>query len=197
MIDRRHMTELSDDEVMLLDALWDGDCALWMLQQAHYQATTDLPYCHRYTDEQLLEALSSLTERGLLRAYLYVYAETDDKRYYGLSQEGGAYWELERKPDWDAYVYSDERDGLWSVESASLATAYDYARWAYDAGWGAPHWQTLTQIEKPMYRFFPWADFPLVYELCGEAQAKTYQLNWDDYHERRTWWLDIPELLDL
>jgi len=197
MIERRYMTELNDDELALFDAMWDGDCALWMLQQDNYQEITDLPYSHQLSDSELREVLNSLKDRDLVRAYLYVYANTKDKRYYGLTEKGGAYWELERKPDWDSFCYSGEHDGIWSVESPSLQTAQAYAQWAYDAGWGAPHPDTLEIIEKPTYRFLPWYDFPLVYELSGTAQPKTYKLDWDEYENHRTWWLDLNELLDL
>jgi len=196
MKDRRHMTDLTDDEVALFDAMWDGDCAFWMLQRAHYQAVTDLPYTHGLDDLALIETLKRLTERGLVRSYLYVYAETDDRRYFGLTPEGGAFWELERKPDWDTFCYSSERGTRWFVESPSKETANAFAQWAFDAGWGASHRDQLTLIEKPNYRFLTWYDFPVVYELSGVLQPKTYRLDWDTYHERRTWWLDIPELLD-
>lgn len=197
MIERRYMTSLTDEELMLLDAMWDGDCALWMLQKDQYQSMTDLPYCHNLEDETLIETLGILATQGLVRDYLYVYAETEDKRYFGLTPEGGAWWELERKPDWDNFCYSAERDGKWFVESPSLETAMNYAQWAYEAGWGASHPTKLQIIEKPMYRFLPWYDFPVVYELFGILQPKTYNLDLDSYHERRTWWMDIPELLDL
>ncbi|MEO1644155.1 MAG: hypothetical protein AAFR67_03135, partial [Chloroflexota bacterium] len=64
------MTSLSDNELILFDALWDGDCAWWMLTQENYQDITDHSYTHTLSDVELTDTLASLVERGLVRAYL-------------------------------------------------------------------------------------------------------------------------------
>ncbi|MEL6403200.1 MAG: hypothetical protein AAFR81_02445 [Chloroflexota bacterium] len=197
MIKRRHMTSLSEDELILFDALWDGDCAWWMLTQENYQDITDHSYTHTLSDAELTDTLASLVERGLVRAYLYVYAETDDRRYFGLTPNGGALWELERKPNWERYCYTFLDDSSWLLESASLATAQAYARWAHDAGWGAPSRDNLQVIEKRTYRFLPWKDFEVVYTLQGQSLDATYKLDWEQYEQRRIWWQNLNELRSL
>lgn len=191
VLSRTHKTPLTDDELILFDALWDNDCAWWMLRQNHF-ADFMLPYTHNLSNSSLENTLQNLTKRDLLREYLFVYAENDDKRYYGLSFQGGALWEQERHPLWEKYVSFYVHDGRYIVESSSLETAIEYMRVMQKVDSCAP--KEIVQIDKPNYRLLSWKDFPMVYELSGVAQKNDSKFNWDVYLNRLDWWSDLHEL---
>jgi hypothetical protein len=191
MLLRTGKTTLTDNELILFDALWDADCAWWMLRQREFEDFM-LTYTHNMSDAELVKTLGALQQRGLLREYLYVYAENGDKRYFGLTPESGALWEAEREPIWDKYVSAYVYDGRYVVESPSLEIARQYMRVMQQVDSAAP--EQVIQIDKPNYRLLSWKDFPMVYEFSGGIEQESGYFDWDGYLNELDWWRDIHEL---
>ena len=190
-LSRTNKTSLTDDELILFDALWDNDCAWWMLQQEDF-GDFMLPNSHSLSDAELETMLQNLVQRELLRDYLFVYAEHADKRYYGLSPQAGSLWAQERKPVWEKYVSFYIHEERYIVESPSLETAVQYMRVMQQVDSAAP--QAFVQIDKPNYRLLPWKDFSMVYELSGAAEESHRTFDWDAYLNYLDWWSDLNEL---
>lgn len=185
-------TALSDDELVIFDALFDGDCSFSMLTKDNVREQGQLPYNHSLNDADLRESLNQLVENGLLRTFVYAYADDmEDSQYFGLTKKGGQLWEQERQPNWERYIYVQQYEEddmlIWSVESASLAAAQGYMEVAKQAGLGAP--EDLTLVRKPNHQFLPWKNFPLIFELYGEATEEL------DANLPLKWWRNIPELI--
>lgn len=189
---RTGKTSLTNNELILFDALWDADCAWWMLHQSDFNDFM-LPESHNLSDDELAQLLNELVLRGLLREYLYVYAENPDKRYFGLTPKGGALWEAERNPIWSKYVSAYVYEGRYVVESPSLKTAQNYMRTMQKVDAAAP--QSLIEVHKPNYRLLGWKDFSLVYEISGGIASDTGSFDWDGYLDNLDWWRDVHELI--
>lgn len=189
---RSKKTDLTDNELILFDAIFDGDCSFEMLTKDNIREYGHLPYAHDLDDDALQALLTELVDKGLLRTFVYAYADdTDDTDYYGLTQKGGDLWEAERNPDWERYIYTRQyfEDDLriWAVESVSLNAAQNYLQVAREGGFGAP--DEVTLVRKPNHLFLPWKTFPLVFELYGEASEDL------SFAMPLKWWRTIPDLL--
>lgn len=193
-------THLSDDELLLLDALFDKGGYWQMLRRDDFAKRHALPHSHTLDDNALQHTLARLREDALLQAYYAPYDAPDYRQHWMLTPRGGALWQRERLPDWSRYCYAttyyDDTRALWRVESPALATAQAFAQTAHALGMGAPSPQTLQHMELPQYQMLPWKSFPQVHRLFGARGATTF----DDsaaYDAALAWWRTVNELIAL
>src|SRR5688572_7318915 len=134
---RTHQTELDDDALLILDALFDRDRTLHELRRTQYAESVGVNYTHNIQLLQLEKFLADLVAMGYM-----VRHEDDDSggQRYGLTEEGGRLWEMERTPEWDKYVRDDTltgksgRDAWVVVKSPSLDVAQNFLEAAVHAG---------------------------------------------------------------
>src|SRR5688500_17620735 len=95
---RTNATYLSDDELILLDVLFDHGAEFRMLRLKRFAGIWNLGYCHNLDDGQLQCRLRWLCEHGVL------YIERHDKEaWFHLTKHGFELWSEERCPVWDRY----------------------------------------------------------------------------------------------
>ena len=120
---RSYLTEMTDDELLLADALalvgWFWRDAF---RQKEYAFHLNLPYSHRIADHCLEGVLTNLCNRGW-----FALVEGDERRKeqrYRLTPKGGALWEIERKPIWPLYCVAGLSEGD-DGKAFCCVTSYD------------------------------------------------------------------------
>jgi hypothetical protein len=193
---RTHQTELDDDALLILDALFDRDRTLHELRRTQYAETLGVSYTHNVALLQVEKFLADLVAMG----YMVRHDDESGGQRYGLTEEGGRLWEIERMPVWDKYVRDDTlagpsgRDALVVVKSPSLDIAQNFLEAAVHAGIHSidpMSWQESTAENE---RLLPWKSFPLVYTVQGLCASIQGRLSWEVYEENRIWWRNIGEL---
>jgi hypothetical protein len=200
---RTGRTTLSDDALLLCDALFDGGgyvYALWDEEAAERQTILDAP---SPDITALQDVLQTMLTAGLVQRYYAPYDAEGYRQHVRLAPAGGELWQKERLPDWNRYCYAmtyqDDTRRMWSVDSPSLDTARAYLDTAYHLGMGAPPPESVQQMAIPQHRLLPWKDFPMIYRLYGLQGASTFDATDDApaYYDRLQWWRNVPELVRL
>lgn len=105
---RTNKTDLTDDELMLFDALFDHWCFESGLRSEKFGELHNFPYKHTLSDERLLQVLDNLHKRKLIKSRKGLHIRKDKgikikTNSFTLTSEGGKLWSLERNPDWNKY----------------------------------------------------------------------------------------------
>jgi hypothetical protein len=193
---RTHATDLSDDELLLFDFMFDCKTPAHYLMAKAYPDHLNTPYTHGLSDAELEAALDALVACGLVvRSTSCVGAGW----VFGLSPEGGGMWERERRPDWSLYVrdsaeFTDQETECVSIVSPSQQTVRQFLTAASDCGLWTPldepreDWTTDTDL-------VPWKELGLLARVRFAAAAeRPLTPDWKSYEARRTWWSSISEL---
>lgn len=94
---RTNATYLSDDELILLDILFQWGSPASLLRRKHFHAQWNLGYSHNLDDDQLRCRLRWLCEHGVLTV------ERDERKCLQITQHGFELWSQERCPVWEQY----------------------------------------------------------------------------------------------
>jgi hypothetical protein len=197
---RTHQTELDDDALLIFDALFDRDRTLHELRREQYAEAVGVSYTHNVQLLQLEKFLADLVALG------YMVRHPDDEsggQRYGLTEEGGRLWELERAPVWESYVRDDTVNGdtgrdVWVVvKSPSLDVAQNFLEAAVHAGIHSIDPMSWQEIATEGELLLPWKAFPTVYTVQGMCASIQGRLSWEVYEEQRFWWRTIAELATL
>lgn len=198
---RTFATNLSDDELILLDAMFAGSIEFEGLLPENFREATELDYVHQFSHDELAQVVDAMEGRGVLELLRTV----DDELRVGLSGAGGNLWELERTPDWRRYViyfmatdFDTDGNEFWyaEVQSPAFDTAAEFLEAAIECGLFPE--ANLDLMETQEYldeNLVGWRSFEVVYFLrvpCGVVEADT-PVDWDLYEEKRTWWTDLME----
>ena len=205
---RSNATDLTDNELLLFDFLFDKSLAFHHLRIEGYSFHMNCRYSHSLDDDRLRITLASLVDRRLLNEIIspIFNVETRDWSHgprYTLTESGGDLWDRERKPDWNSFVAtahwqlglncrgimrilcSDERIGrmcLGSMFNAGLVSPI--GRIQVRTIWNA--------------RLLPWKTFNRVYSIRCKTNDSVndgpVRTDWSVYNACRTWWRDIHEL---
>jgi hypothetical protein len=192
---RSRATALTDDELLLLDFMFEWHVPERMLRRDVYPLHMNVDYCHGLDDHELRKTLQRLSESGLVAE-----SPADDDNTWSLTPLGGKQWELERQPRWDAYCQdlqkwhrSGRRLGI--VVSPNRETAERFLSVASAAGlWGfrdaAPRYFCITRHE-----LIPWREFPAIHVFAARTNSNDdAEVDWDFYETHRTWWRSVGEL---
>lgn len=210
---RTNATNLTDDELILFDAMFYGSVSLKQLRrQNEFEARFNFPYNHQLSDVELERTIVRLEERNLLRHEETEHSKTDEKyNVYTLTPKGGRYWELEREPDWTQYYldswYTPDDDaivqsnrgksvGKFSIQSPRLAVVETYMSEIFplmeDELWSEQTEITLLHD----VCLVPWKCFLDVYELTGYSRLSNRTPNWKLVEEKkRRMWNGVNDLL--
>jgi len=195
---RTNATNLSDDELILFDVMFDGGAAWNQLRRCNFHNQWAYP-AHTLDDNLLRETLSLLVAAGMLSTN-----EFRGHTYYHVTPKGGSLWEKERLPVWERFAtdcYSqiggkaavtivasrpDTRDDFWRLGCQSGMFPYSCGR---------------IRIGK-LRRFntlVSWRSFKEFHYLCafledGETGYDVVpQIDQLTFEQERTWWRRIGE----
>ncbi len=196
---RTHSTDLSDDVLLIFDALYDGDWTLHELRRESYRQQLNVPYTHSLDLLELEKTLNELVAGELLETY----DDPSGGRRYGLTEEGGRLWELEREPPWDAYCQDQRIPGddpleAWVIVKAfSLETAREFLEAADHCGLYAIDPDSWEEGVIEGETLLPWKCCPIIYTVQASYVEAGGEIDWDSYEQDRTWWRSIGEMLTL
>ncbi len=188
---RTRNTDLSDDELLLFDMMFDGNASASQLCSTVYSLHLNCDYSHSLDETALLETLNSLLSRRLIvRSGAPL---NSDETRYALSDEGGRLWDLERKPNWNVTFQLPET--TWPLPKwvnhrllPRPAFGTKMPRCHVRAGLVTPCGpiRTRSMFDK---RLLPWKNFSHVYVLrcpnIGRRSKLTKTIEWDVYESSR------------
>ena len=201
LLKRTYKTNLIDEEVLILDVLFDSSDTFESLLKVNYASWHNLPYSHPFETDVLRERVEKLIDNKIISSHTSGHG---DKIFYALTEMGENLWEVERAPDWERYCTDSStvnEQGAWilTVQSPSITTAKAFVNCARDCHlyeFDPDEVRTTTQIKEESTTVY-WRTFPAVYPMS----VTTYPLpninvvNWHEYESRRTWWRSLAELV--
>lgn len=198
---RTNATSLSDDELIILDAIFDGGASFELLRRSSFHPQWNLGYAHNLNDEELRCRLRRLCEQSILKT------EYDCRRtYYCMTPTGGDLWSQERCPSWDRYCterYKTTRRGLTLM---SVVAVSPEIRDKFLMLWPMPPARRRTATI-PGNRLIFWRSFSQLHVGLATYREETEWTSeeYDVYCQRdrehsailrreRSWWRTVPEL---
>jgi hypothetical protein len=126
-----------------------------------------------------------------------------DGRSYGMTEEGGRLWELEREPPWSRFCHDERWEGdnpleAWVVvKSFSLETGRAFLDVAERCGLYAIDPDTWAESVSETEAVLPWKCCPVMYVIQASFIEAVGEIDWSYYERHRTWWRTISELATL
>ena len=195
---RTNKTTLSDEELLILDVLFDAGDTFEALLKENYASWHNLPYTHMLETKLLRELIDKLLSNGIIKSYV-----SNNRLFYALTAAGGKLWEAERTPDWERFCVDSstvDDHGNWtlSVESPSRTTAKAFVECAKDCSlykFNADDMRTTTAIDGKISTV-EWRTFPAVCSISIQTYTlpEVNKVDWNKYENRRIWWRGLPEL---
>ena len=102
---RTGATWLTDDQLILLDVLFDRGATIRLLRRGIFHEQWNLGYVHSLDDVELKNTLHLLCEHGVLKPL-----SISERVSFRMTRVGGEMWSLERCPDWTRYCTEQYRD---------------------------------------------------------------------------------------
>jgi hypothetical protein len=197
---RTGTTALSDDELMIFDAIFECFQDATNLTSFAYPYQLNLPYTHSLNDKALAEFLAAASALVWRKAVMH---SGKSYEYFSLSTEGGALWEQERLPNWDRYVTSSQRElGLFPTGSQRICGANEslcrqFAGALFGAGLVTPSGPIRTRTAYNV-RLVPWRDFGRVcllrFPIKDSVHDPLRYADWDVYNSTRGGWRSLLEI---
>lgn len=197
---RTNKTSLSDEELLILDVLFDASDTFESLRKENYGSWHNLPYTHTLEASLLRELIEKLIRNGVIKSHI---SRPGARLFYALTEAGGKVWEVERAPNWERYCTDNltvDENGSWtlSVESPSITTAKAFVVGAKECSlyqFNDATLRTRTQIERKISTI-EWRVFPTIYSLSVRTQPlpEGNIVDWSAYESKRTWWRGLMEL---
>ncbi len=201
---RTGASNLSDDELLLFDMLFDCNASTTQMSSSVYANHMNCAYNHSLDDTGLADTIDSLLSRNLIHPIGNSVNTTGPA--YSLTESGGELWERERRPEWMRYVTTSQKElGNFPIGSIVAMCADELigrqclgAMFASGLITPASSIRTRALYDK---RLVPWKKFPSVYALrCRTSDNINHwpkPVEWDVYESSRCWWRTIGELLGL
>lgn len=205
---RTHATDLTDNELLLCDFLFDTSLAFHHMRIGDYSLHMNCRYSHSLDDDQLRETLASLVGRRHLKEGIGpIYnVETRDWSHgprYTLTESGGDLWDREREPDWNSFVATAHWElglnsrGMMRIMCIDERIGRMCLGSMFGAGLVSPIGRIRVRAIRNI-RLLPWKTFSRVYSIrCKTNDSiddEPVPADWSVYNARRTWWRDIQEL---
>jgi hypothetical protein len=190
---RTHSTDLTDDELILFDVMFDSRVEFKLLRRPGFTARFNY-HCHNLDDEQLSATLQRFLDSGLLTTVRF-----KDKIGFQLTPRGGELWERERLPSWERYA--TERYGEWrngkpfvAIRVAAQQTRDDFWRIGCDVAMFTHTTGRLRKAKIKNHELIPWKQFDAVYVTIATLDDSFSVEDWRALEERRTWWRRVREI---
>jgi hypothetical protein len=199
---RTRTTALSDDELMIFDAIFDCFQDATNLTSFAYPYQLNLPYTHSLNDNELASFLAAALAAGLVWRKTNIHSGKQFE-YFSLSSEGGALWEQERLPNWDRYITTSQRElGLFPTGSQRIcgvneSVCRQFAGALFGAGLVTPTGPIRTRNAYNV-RLVPWRNFERVCFLRFPTKDSVHDslryTDWNAYNSSRGGWRSLPEI---
>jgi hypothetical protein len=200
---RTGATDLSQDNLLLLDVLFDGGAPIRLLRREGFvEQWMSCP--HNLDDSQLRAELRAMCDHGLLCPD----ANSRGEQCVVMTEHGGDLWSQERCPAWDRYLIDCYRETIQgvpyvSIKATSAAIAYDMLRFGGPCGNWILDGVRVRKFKIRNHHLIPWRSFPHLYVLVAMNYAEsdsyfsdptTYRQHLDGLAQQRTWWRSVREL---
>ncbi len=205
---RSNATNLSDADLLLFDFLFDTSPSFRHLRIDDYSFHMNCRYSHGLSDPNLERTMASLIERGFVssrigKIWRLDLQEFEDGDIYTLTELGGSLWELERLPDCDKFLTTDQWErgtncrGMMRIVCRSEEIGRRCLGSMFAAGLLSPmgrirvrHLQSASLL--------PWKTFENVVSIRCKTNGNVHDgyipVHWNVYNANRCWWRDIAEL---
>jgi hypothetical protein len=189
-------TSLTDAELVACDALFDGPASRGLLLGDSFAEMFNLGYGGEAPlDEDVLDGLLG---RGLLR--VRGRSRASDQPVLALTAEGGALWERERQPIWEAYCcdscWSEDDVQVVQVRAERRVLAESFWQTAAAVGlWSVPDVVPSVVIEDGAQLPYWRTTRAVVIEARWQGPPFESAADWSAYEARRIWWRLPSELL--
>lgn len=207
---RTYKTDLSDDELLIFDVLFDSKVEVnALIGGEDFETNFNCP-SHELEIIDLGRAINNFVKNGLVRLYL---AERINGKtfstYVELTEDGGGFWEKERRPDWDKFVadLSSDEKGFWEVRvfSSTVDTAKKFIMTAHACGLYELEDVNSLMVHKvalsERVAIVPWKKFENAYWVTSKISRKSNdsgkrEIDWELYREKIDWWRSVEELME-
>jgi hypothetical protein len=205
---RTNVTELTSDELLLFDFLFDKTLAFEHLRQEVYSFHMNCRYTHGLSDEALQSTLESLVTRGHLHRKNGPIFQIETRKcvdgfLYTVSESGGRLWEKERVPDWNSFICDSHwylgMNGRGMVRILCLDEGI--GRSCLGAMFASGLITPIGRVRVRQLwniRLIPWKTFPKVQSLRCQTKDNVHDaytaIHWDVYNRMRVWWRNVHEL---
>jgi hypothetical protein len=198
---RTGVTDLTDDELLLFDVLFDKSAPFRLLRKSVFG---DQWNCrsHNLDDDQLRDAIDRFCAAGVLESELIPWPDNETQLSYRLTPQGGQLWETERAPVWDRYAVDQYCRGACdeqhiSVCALSAGVLEDFLRVGGDPGMWSGEIVRVRRWRITNHMLIPWKSFPQIYAatvVLSDKERSDGPNRWRLYATRRTWWRNTDEL---
>lgn len=200
---RTGATDLSQDELFLLDALFDGGAPICLLRRECF-GTHWLSHPHDLDDSQLYAKLHAMCVQGLLKT-----VATSLGDGIVMTELGGELWSRERCPVWDRYLIDGYREIVSgkpsvSIVATTMAIADDMLRLGGPCGDWTLDTARVRRFKIRNHQLIPWRSFTDLYVLIAVNYVESSSFDFPDpaayrqrlgeCDQRRTWWRSVREL---
>jgi len=207
-IKRSHATELSDDELILFDVLFDSYTSVNSLKKEDEFSLRFNYKSHAMNANELKDTIERFVANGLMRFKLCVHGRNNEiVTYVGLTEKGGKLWEMERLPIWDKFVTDSSYDYNGFCElaiiSPNLQVAKDFIKIAQECKLyelSDPIDLEIEELQKEETKeIIPWKTFDKLYKITSRLSDRTgrespQDTNWVLYETKLMWWRTVDEL---
>lgn len=178
---------MTDDELILLDVLFDGSASFPLLRRDVFEQQWNRR-SHNLSDYELVDVLTKLIKRG--------YLGTDEEggvEYFELTAKGGSAWERERLPVWDRYAtdrYGQTPKGrpIVKIVSTTHQAMQDFWQIGRDVGFFAYSNGRTRQAVIRNHVLIPWNSFASIYVWIAVLDDWHCHTDWVAFETLRTWW---------
>jgi len=198
---RTGSTRLTDDELLLFDALFDVRLPLAALEREEF-AALNLPYSHHLDASELQRTVQAFADARWVRVTPNG-RRPDLGPWIALTPAGGALWEVERRPDWDCFCIDfsgpEGSRGRWMlrVRSPLASVAEQFLDAAIACGLYVPRPGRIARRDVRA-RMVPWKPLQALAEIrmpLRSADQVSRLVDWRRYEATRSWWRSIQELV--
>ncbi len=206
---RTNQTELSDDELIIFDLLFDSYQSVNSLKKGdNVTIGLNYPISHQIETTELISVVETFVDMGLMKFKLgFIPEQNQIYPRVGLTEKGGNLWEKERLPDWEKYVAdsSSDENGFWelSISSPSLKTAKHFMLVVQECKLyelsDPRKFEILENQVKETEPLIPWKTFGTVYEIKSRLSERMGSGNrpltdWKLYQKKARCWRTVKEL---
>lgn len=198
---RTGTTWLTDDQLVLLDVLFNIGIPLSHLGRADFLEGWNLGYAHTLDDDALTANVCWLCDQGVLDAEAH-----GTSTVLWMTPAGGELWSQERCPVWERYCTEQYRYTSQGKRLMTVLAVSSEVRDHFLSLWPEyPARRRTTVITN--HSLLGWRPFPQLYvgmavyeetERLTAAEFEDWQLryrqHWAKLERERSWWRSVPEL---
>ena len=198
---RTGKTWLTDDQLVLLDVLFDGGASLRFLRRENFLERLNLGYAHALDDPALECNIRWLCEHGVLEPH-----RRGGGTYFRMTRDGGELWSRERCPVWERYCTERYTTTSRGRALMSVMAVSPEVRDHFLVLW--PMYPARRKTAVISYRrLIGWYPFPRVYVGIATyeerqkwtpaeyaVRAEQNRQHWAMLERERSWWRCVPEL---